>query len=78
MLSNHPVKEEPGDPSQRRLEAVGLHPEVMEEVSPDLGLCAGQDSLRGGRRHSSRLETEIGRGRRKLGTHNAVYQGNVL
>ena len=50
----------------------------MEEVGPGLGLCAGQDSLRGGRRHSGRLETEVGRGRRKLCAHNAVYQGNVL
>ena len=78
FTSSHPVKEEPWDPSERRLEAVSLHTEVMEEVSPGLGLCAGQDSLGGGRHHPGRLETEVGRGWRKLCAHNAVYQGNVL
>ena len=33
-----------------------LHPEVMEEVAPSLGLGAGQDSLRRGRRHSNSAE----------------------
>ena len=55
-----------------------LYPEVMQEAGPGLGLGAGQDSLRGGRRHSERLEAEVGRGRGELRAHDAVYQGNLL
>ena len=57
---------------------MGLHPEVMEEVAPGLGLGAGQDSLWRGRRHSGCFETEVGRGRGKLWAHDAVYQRDVL
>ena len=76
-FTSYIVKDHPRDECEGRIEAVGGHPEVMQQRGSLVRARAPGDRLGGCRRYSKFLQTRI-LGADDSRAHDAADQGNVL